>query len=107
MISHDNAMFIAQSVRKPLLFDDNDRVVSYLPMNHIAAQYLDVMVPTVNRMTVFMAKPNALQCSLAETLQYAKPTILLAVPRVWEKFAEAIHHEMLSYSVRICCGNNN
>lgn len=99
MISHDNAMFNAQATCIPLLFDNNDRLVSYLPMNHIAAQYLDVMVPTFNRTTVYMAKPDALQKSLAETLCYARPTVLLAVPRVWEKFAEAINHEMLSYSV--------
>ena len=103
MISHDNATFIAQAVRGPLLFDDNDRVVSYLPMNHIAAQYLDVMVPTCNRVTVYMAKPDAIQHSLAETLRFAKPTILLAVPRVWEKIAESIQHEMLSYSVWMNC----
>ena len=100
MISHDNAMFNAQATCIHLLYND-DRLVSYLPMNHIAAQYLDVMVPTFNRTTVYMAKPDALQKSLAETLCYARPTVLLAVPRVCEKFAEAINHEMLSYSV--CC----
>lgn len=101
MISHDNAMFNAQSCREPFLLDDNDRFVSYLPMNHIAAQFLDAMVPCCNRTTVYMAQPDALQKSLANTLLKVQPTFFLAVPRVWEKFGEGISQSMLRYSVRM------
>ena len=39
---------------------------------------------------VYFAKPDALQGSLVETLQWAKPTMFLAVPRVWEKFEDKL-----------------
>jgi long-chain-fatty-acid--CoA ligase ACSBG len=39
---------------------------------------------------VFYAKPDALQGSLVETLKWARPTIFLAVPRVWEKFEDKL-----------------
>lgn len=70
-------------------------------MNHIAAQFLDAIVPTFNRTTVFMAKPDALQKSLSETMRIAKPTFFLAVPRVWEKISDGIDQSFLSLSVRI------
>ena len=97
--SHDNAMFIAQTCKTPFLLNDNDRLVSYLPMNHIAAQFLDAIVPTFNRTTVYMARPDALQKSLSDTMRLARPTFFLAVPRVWEKISDGINQSFLSLSV--------
>lgn len=99
MISHDNAMFIAQTCKAPFLLNDNDRLVSFLPMNHIAAQFLDAIIPTFNRTTVYMARPDALQKSLSETMRIARPTFFLAVPRVWEKISDGIDQSFLSLSV--------
>jgi long-chain-fatty-acid--CoA ligase ACSBG len=39
---------------------------------------------------VYYAKPDALQGTLVESLQWAKPTLFLAVPRVWEKFEDKL-----------------
>ena len=59
-------------------------------MNHIASQFIDVMMPTCNKITVYIADPEALRGTLVNTLRKARPTFFLAVPRVWEKFAESI-----------------
>ena len=101
MISHDNAMFNAQATCIPLLFDNNDRLVSYLPMNHIAAQYVDTMIPIRNRITMYLAQPDALKGSLVATLRKARPTFFVAVPRVFEKFMEAIRAKNAQASVLI------
>jgi long-chain-fatty-acid--CoA ligase ACSBG len=39
---------------------------------------------------LFFARPDALQGTLVLTLQWARPTYFLAVPRVWEKMEEKI-----------------
>jgi len=40
--------------------------------------------------TVYFADKNALKGTLKNTLVKAKPTYFFGVPRVWEKFMEAI-----------------
>ena len=37
---------------------------------------------------LYFAKPDALQGTLVETLQWARPTMFLAVPRICENFEE-------------------
>ena len=44
----------------------------------------------IGRSTVYFARPDALQGSLAATLNYVKPTVFFAVPRVYEKFEDKI-----------------
>jgi long-chain-fatty-acid--CoA ligase ACSBG len=39
---------------------------------------------------VYYARPDALQGTLVQTLQWAKPTAFLGVPRIWEKFEEKL-----------------
>jgi len=39
---------------------------------------------------VYFAKPDALQGTLVDTLTWCRPTMFLAVPRIWEKFEEKL-----------------
>ena len=66
------------------------RVVSYLPLSHIAAAQMDLVYPILYGNQIFYAKPDALQGTIVETLKWAKPTIFFAVPRIWEKFEDRL-----------------
>lgn len=93
MISHDNITW-ASKVAIKLLFGDIDvtsspqRLVSYLPMSHVAAQIVDIHGPMTFAATVYFAAPDALKGSLVQTLTEIRPTQFLGVPRVWEKIEE-------------------
>mmetsp|Transcript_15757 Transcript_15757/g.49339 ORF Transcript_15757/g.49339 Transcript_15757/m.49339 type:complete len:803 (-) Transcript_15757:65-2473(-) len=98
MISHDNASWTSKALLTHVDFPvkEDQHIVSYLPLSHIAAQVLDIMAPiqVVNCLggnaTVHFARPDALKGSLKDTLVRVRPTIFFGVPRVWEKFAAAI-----------------
>jgi long-chain-fatty-acid--CoA ligase ACSBG len=70
--------------------DGSERMVSYLPLSHSAAQGTDLLLPMLGHVTLTFAKPDALQGSLLETLKEVRPTLFFAVPRVWEKFEEKL-----------------
>ena len=90
MISHDNVGFVCQVIRDDFKLSNKDRVVSYLPLSHIAAQMIDIFAAALLGMTVFFAFPDALKGSLALSLRNARPTVFVAVPRVYEKMAEMV-----------------
>ena len=75
---------------EPGIAGPHNRIVSYLPLSHIAGLCFDVLNHLYNVCELYFAKPDALQGTLAETLTWARPTMFLAVPRVWEKFEEKL-----------------
>ena len=65
-----------------------ERLVSFLPLSHVAANITDILVMLTCVGTVFFADRNALKGTLTQSLREAQPTIFLGVPRVWEKIYE-------------------
>ena len=99
MLSHDNLAFTSQVSCEtqigglaPLMDVTNleHRMVSFLPLSHIAGLVSDLMMPLAMACTVFFAKPDALQGTIVESLQWARPTIFMAIPRLWEKFEDKL-----------------
>ena len=89
MLSHDNVTFnayISANITEMKMFDVT--FVSYLPLNHIAAQELDIYCSMRTGGTVYFAQPDALKGSLVKTLKAVHPTLFGGVPRVWEKIHE-------------------
>ncbi|KMQ85684.1 long-chain-fatty-acid-- ligase acsbg2 [Lasius niger] len=98
MLSHDNILHDARLLLPLLQLNDKlETIVSYLPLSHIAAQMCDIILGTViTATTVYFADKNALKGSLVETLLVAQPTVILAVPRVWEKIYEKMQEKARS-----------
>lgn len=89
MLSHDNLTWSAISIIEGLGIEPGcERLLSYLPLSHVAAQIVDLYIPIVVAATIYFADEGALKGTLVENLKLAKPTTFFAVPRVWEKIYE-------------------
>jgi long-chain-fatty-acid--CoA ligase ACSBG len=89
MISHDNVTWVSNILANNYMdLHHNDRIVSYLPLSHIAAQIIDLHVPMNLGACTYFCQPDALKGSLTVTMRDVKPTFFFGVPRVWEKIQE-------------------
>jgi len=88
-ITHENVCYTSDKMCNIYKLKD-ERIVSYLPLSHIAASMLDIFCHFYHQGTVFFAKPDALKGSLKDTLVIARPTMFFGVPRVWEKMYETM-----------------
>ncbi|KAG8440182.1 hypothetical protein GDO86_006110 [Hymenochirus boettgeri] len=94
MLSHDN---ITWTTSQASLAGDmipaeiqQESIVSYLPLSHIAAQIYDLWTGIRWGEHVYFAEPDALKGSLVDTIREVQPTSHMGVPRVWEKIMESI-----------------
>lgn len=90
MLSHDNLFWTANIVSHLYKLNEDDHIISYLPLSHVAAMMLDIIAMLVGGNTVWFAQPDALKGSIVTTLNEVRPTIFLGVPRVWEKFKDKV-----------------
>lgn len=97
MICHDNLMTQSEAVYGLLDFvdDEDQRIISYLPLSHVAGMLVDIIGPmnmTATRKgwcSSNFARPYDLKVgTIGERLRCIRPTMFLGVPRVWEKIAE-------------------
>ena len=88
MITHENVLWTAQSLfAETVQLSTNPRIVSYLPMAHIAARLGDHYQSIYRRGQIF---PVPVLEDMAKALPTIKPSIFLAVPRVWERFQSGL-----------------
>ena len=87
MLSHDNIVFTATTTIDMLKLS-KERIISYLPMSHIAGLMIDVFASIGTGSCTYFADKSALKGTLLQYLQDVKPTLFFGVPRVWEKIQE-------------------
>ncbi|XP_055594890.1 very long-chain-fatty-acid--CoA ligase bubblegum-like [Uranotaenia lowii] len=90
MMSHDSLTWDSYTIGKRLdqIQYGKEVLVSFLPLSHIAAQMVDIFLSLQFACTVYFADKDAMKGTLVNTLQEARPTRMLAVPRVYEKIQE-------------------
>jgi long-chain acyl-CoA synthetase len=87
MLTHGNLAYIGRSAIELTGVSAGDRVVSYLPLSHIAEQVFTILGPASSGAAVWFARSLE---RLRDALQAGRPTVFLGVPRVWEKLRGAL-----------------
>ncbi|MDQ3945938.1 MAG: AMP-binding protein, partial [Actinomycetota bacterium] len=87
MLTHDNLAWTAARAADLVAATPADRVLSYLPLSHIAEQMFTIHMPAVAGSAVYYAESID---KLLENLCEVRPTVFFGVPRVWEKFQAGV-----------------
>lgn len=91
MQSFETLLSPVEELKNAFNINLNDRLLSHLPLAHIAERILVQSIPIVNGCTVYFSNT---QETFVEDLKRAKPTIFLTVPRLWIKFQSGINHKI-------------
>jgi long-subunit acyl-CoA synthetase (AMP-forming) len=90
-LTHDNLIQAVRSFDQIIAFPNDGRVVSYLPMAHIAERNCSHYLPLMLGFTVTCC-PNPRE--VIGYLPEVRPTWFFAVPRIWEKLKAALEAGM-------------
>ena len=83
MISHTNMMAMAESLAGALEAGEGDSSLSFLPLSHVAERLQGEVMAIRVAYTVNMGEGLP---AVAANLVEVEPTILVCVPRLWEKY---------------------
>ncbi len=91
MITHGNIAATIAGVEAVVPLSSDDRFLSFLPVSHIAERVVSHFGQLASGGQTWFARSLA---DVPDDLRACRPTIFFAVPRVWEKFREAVLHEI-------------
>jgi long-chain acyl-CoA synthetase len=93
MLTHGNLIWTLRHATMPFDFGPGERLLSFLPLSHIAERMMSDFLPIVVAGETWFARSLA---TVAEDLPACRPTVFFAVPRVWEKLNEGVHDALAS-----------
>ncbi|WP_172146281.1 AMP-binding protein [Pseudomonas tumuqii] len=91
MHNFSNLGFAASHATELFGVGEDDRVLSYLPLCHVAERMFVELASIYSGQTVFFAE--SLETFL-DDLKRARPTVIFGVPRIWTKFQMGVYSKM-------------
>ena len=82
VITHRNVLYQLEALSTVFDLQAGQRVISYLPLAHIAERVVSHYLGIGHALTVYFVRDIS---EILHTLQGARPQLLFGVPRVWEK----------------------
>jgi long-chain acyl-CoA synthetase len=86
MLSHDNIMSNIRSVSKVFHFNQTDRTLSFLPINHVFERTVNYYFQS-RGLSIFYAENLG---TITDNLREVKPNVFITVPRLLEKVYDKI-----------------
>ena len=86
MLTHGNLASNLIHTTIPFGFNETDRCISFLPLSHVTARHLDYALMKDKTQIAYCPKFDQLK----DAMQAVKPTIFVAVPRVYEKIRQGV-----------------
>lgn len=90
-LSQGNLWWVGHTMHRLFDADEHDRVISYLPLAHIAEQMGSMHNQVHAGFTVYYARSME---ELGDHLKEVRPTVFFGVPRVWEKMQSGIEAKL-------------
>lgn len=81
----------AQNATRVLKINKDDRYLSFLPLSHIAERFMVLGCSTYGCSDVSFVESLD---TFGENLQTTRPTLLFAVPRIWQKFQQKVNYKL-------------
>ncbi|MCW8901791.1 MAG: AMP-dependent synthetase/ligase [Gammaproteobacteria bacterium] len=98
MLSHHNILFDSESLLKKIGIDDPHTLefLSFLPLSHMYERTAGYYVAMMAGAKISYAR--SIQ-QLAEDFQVIKPSIIITVPRIFERFYDKVQQKLLNQSI--------
>jgi len=90
-LTHRHFIEIAKSALQVFQIGPSDELLSYLPYSHVLERVDGIFIETMAGCSFWLARSLD---TLVEDIHVARPTIMLGVPRVFEKVYEAVHDQV-------------
>lgn len=96
MLTHGNLASNVNLSTDPLGFSDRDSYISFLPLSHVTARHTDYAILCNESLLAYCPRFD----QLLAAMKVLKPTIVIAVPRVYEKIRQAVEGKSASSPVK-------
>ena len=86
MLTHGNLASNFTMSTRPFGFTEEDSCISFLPLSHVTARHLDYALMDQRVTLAYCPKFD----QIAAAMKQVRPTLLVAVPRVYEKIRQSV-----------------
>ena len=93
MLSNENFISNATAASKEYEVTASDKFLSFLPLSHVLERTLGSYIPILNGAAIYYSRGVKM---LKQDLVFAKPSVLVAVPVIFERFFDRIHDRVKS-----------
>jgi long-chain acyl-CoA synthetase len=87
MLTHKNILSNVMAAKKSIEVTSEDRFFSFLPLSHALERTAGLYVPIMSGVAIYYSRDKR---TMKDDIVKAKPTIMISVPRVFEKVYDAV-----------------